>query len=387
MDKQDLLKSKTRSETMLKVQEYLQTHTLEQLTETYFIKAKRHSKYNNLVLLKYSQIDSPMSEEIVQECRGLILDESNNWSVVNYGMKKFFNYGEGFAAQINWDDACIQGKLDGSLIQLFYWDSAWMCATSGTPDGMCQVGDYGISFKDLFWKVWNQLGYKLPEDASRCYWFELCTLQNTVVVRYTESKLFYLGCRSLITMNEIELYPSELSLLNWTPAPRYHDMKGLDELLEVCKNSNVDTFGEGFVVVDRNFNRIKVKLDEYLRLFHFRWSMSKKSMLDCVRNNEGSEMLSRFPEMTQMYEDIKVKYLAFVKEYEEYYLDIKHINNMKVFASHATKHRHSGLLFAVKRGMADSIKEACLEMDIKHLMETLGIKDMTMAVSDLEENP
>ena len=68
----------------LHVQKYLRTpgKTLETLEAEYSIKAKRHGKYPNLVLLKYNQIDSPFSEPLVRECRGLILDESNDWSVV-----------------------------------------------------------------------------------------------------------------------------------------------------------------------------------------------------------------------------------------------------------------------------------------------------------------
>jgi hypothetical protein len=39
---------------------------------------------------------------MVQECRGLILDTKNNWSVVALPYTKFFNYADPHAAEIDW---------------------------------------------------------------------------------------------------------------------------------------------------------------------------------------------------------------------------------------------------------------------------------------------
>lgn len=61
-----------------------------------------------------------MKEPIVQECRGLILDEAEGWRVVCMPYKKFFNFGEDCCADIDWSTAKVQEKLDGSLISL-YW--------------------------------------------------------------------------------------------------------------------------------------------------------------------------------------------------------------------------------------------------------------------------
>ena len=47
----------------------------------------------NLVLFKYSQIDSDFFNPIVQECRGIIL-EKDTWRVVAYAFRKFGNFGE-----------------------------------------------------------------------------------------------------------------------------------------------------------------------------------------------------------------------------------------------------------------------------------------------------
>ena len=80
---------------------FLRENGLDALIERYRISARRHREFPHLVLLKYSQIESPMHEAIVQECRGLIVDESADWAVVCRAYDKFFNHGEPHAAAID----------------------------------------------------------------------------------------------------------------------------------------------------------------------------------------------------------------------------------------------------------------------------------------------
>lgn len=68
----------------------------------------------NLVMFKYSQVDSDMSIKLVQECRGLILDEDTK-EIVSYPFNKFFNFGEPNAAKIDWASARIGQKIDGCV--------------------------------------------------------------------------------------------------------------------------------------------------------------------------------------------------------------------------------------------------------------------------------
>ena len=73
------------------VQTYLRTHGLSKLTEELGIKVKSYPE-EGLLVLNYSQIDSPKSHPVVMECRGLILDMEFN--VVSRSMCRFFNLGE-----------------------------------------------------------------------------------------------------------------------------------------------------------------------------------------------------------------------------------------------------------------------------------------------------
>src|SRR5262249_28873582 len=103
------------------VQEFLRGGgTLQDLAARFAVKAVRSARNPDLVLLEYSQLDSPFAEPIVRECRGLILDEARDWAVVSRSFDKFFNHGEPLAASIDWATATVQEKLDGSLCVAYH---------------------------------------------------------------------------------------------------------------------------------------------------------------------------------------------------------------------------------------------------------------------------
>jgi hypothetical protein len=117
----------------LALQTLLRSHGLDGLTEI-FIKARRHPLFPHLICFKYDQRRSPMAEPAVQDARGLILDESDDWAVVSMSFRKFFNLGEPLAADLDWSSARVEEKLDGSLLVLYPYAGTWQVQTSGTPD-------------------------------------------------------------------------------------------------------------------------------------------------------------------------------------------------------------------------------------------------------------
>jgi len=68
--------------------------------------------YQDKILLKYNQLESPFGNREVEECRGLVL-EKDTWRVMNLGLTKFYNSAEGHAAKIDWSTARILKKEDG----------------------------------------------------------------------------------------------------------------------------------------------------------------------------------------------------------------------------------------------------------------------------------
>ncbi len=388
---------------MLELQKFLldPANKPEDLTAKYGIAVRRHPRYNNLVLFKYSQIESPMGEPIVQECRGIILDESNGWAVVSFPYKKFFNHGEGHAKPIDWASARVFEKVDGSLMTLYWYDGHWQVASSGSPDAGGEVYGTNISFNDLFWKVWNELGYELPDthlDTKFCYMFELCTPYNKIVVQHTKNRLVFHGYRmladfpgadpSLKMVDFEEGLPEELAHMGWEVVKSY-PLGTIEDVLKTLE-SIPPTEGEGYVVCDANFNRIKIKTPQYVALHHMRDGMGSRRMLELVRSNESEEFLTYFPEFKSMHAQVKEKYNALVEQLQTEWDKVKGMDEgeegswdhqkscRKEFALAIKNVPFNGILFALRNKQIESVKEGLRETHVKYLMEALKIKEIVL---------
>ena len=294
----------------LELQKFLRSNSVEDLQEQYGIKCSVSEQFPELHLFKYSQIDSPMGERIVQEARGIILNGNDNWSVVARPYDKFFNYGEGHAAEIDWTYAKVYEKLDGSLITMYWYEGEWRIATSGNPDASGEVWNglgNTITFKDLFWQIWDELGYTLPDPYFKhfTFMFELMTPFNKVVVQHTEAKIVLHGVRMFKPGFYVDP-ESWKKTYGWDVCKTY-DFNTIEAI--VHNVGQLDPIkSEGYVVVDAEFNRIKVKSPQYVALHHMRDTLSPRRMLEVIRANEGDEFLTYFPEFQELYDETKLAY-------------------------------------------------------------------------------
>ena len=354
---------------MLEVQKYLQSNSLDKLTEEFAIKVRRHSKYPNLVGLVYCQIDSPKLHPIVRECRGIILDKTDNWNVVAYPLKRFFNYLEEGAEEIDWTTATTYTKLDGSLLYFFHYNNEWLVATKGSPDASGGVSDFGFTFSELAWDVFNKEGYSTDNFYKKhTYCFELTTPYNKVIVPHNECKLTLLAVRDNITLKEFNLsiFNHDFKLVQSLSLNSWDSILSALQTLEGQHN-------EGFVVCDGNFNRVKVKHPTYVALSHLKEGLSKRRLLEIIKNNEGDEFLLYFKEFTKLYNELKEKYINLVNSIEASWNQYKHITDQKEFALSIKNLRYKGILFNLKKGKVTSAKEVLSELLIKSLEEMIEL--------------
>lgn len=360
----------------------LQSHlrcggTIQELADKFAIKTTRHKEYPNLVLFKYNQIDSPFAEPLVRECRGIILDENNDWNVVSFPFTKFFNYGEGHAAEIDWNSARVMEKVDGSLSTIYYYDGAWRVATSGTPDASGKVNDFGFSFHELFWKTFEKYTVDLSSlPKNHCFIFELTSQYNRIVVRHAEPSLTLLGARNIDTLQELTVEEAS-KFLPTIPAVRTYLLNSFEEILETFPSIN-PLSQEGYVIVDKSFNRVKCKSPAYVSLHHMAGGLaSNKGLLQIVVNGEIEEIIASFPEYKDTLIDMKTKFGEIVSELNAFYETIKHHEVQKDFAIAAQKCKCAAALFAYRAKKSESIHHYIRAMKIDHLLKMLGYKEET----------
>jgi hypothetical protein len=354
------------------------------LNERYGIASKRHPRFPNLVLFKYDQIASPMGEPLVRECRGIILDEADDWKVVSRAFDKFFNHGEGHAADIDWSTAKVQEKVDGSLCVVYPYAGEWHVATSGTPDAGGNINGFG-RFSDLFKNTLAQYGNPfealLPDRAGVCFYFELTSPMNRVVVVHADAKLTLLGAREIATGEEmpVEVAASILQACGFNgPHVQAFPLQSFEDIAASFQAMS-PLAQEGYVVVDRRFHRVKVKHPGYVALHHAKGGMTRKAFVEIARSGETSEVLAAFPEYAPLLADAKRGVDALIAELERDYAIIESIAAQKEFALEAQKTRHSAALFQVRAKRVPSVRAYVASMPVVKLMELLGTADAPFA--------
>lgn len=365
------------------VRDFLRENGLDALLDRTKCLVNRHEGYPNLVLLKYNMIDSPMDDPLVRSCRGIILDEADGWRVVCRPYDKFFNYGEGRAAEIDWETARVYEKLDGSLMTLYYYDG-WQVSTTGYPDarGLVQKGN-PLTFRDLFWRIWNQQRdpiYLLPRrEIECCYMFEMMAPENRVVVAHHTPRLVLHGIRSVVTGKELP-FAVFGKVRNWECAKTYN-LNSLDDVISATAELQ-GIKNEGFVVCDANFNRVKVKSMSYVALHHLKSTMCRRRLIELIQANEGDEFLGYFPEYTDEYRKLQVLIHALCRGLETQYEQHKDLTIQKDFAMAVRDLPCSGAMFSTRNGKADSPTAWIMALPSKKLIKLINVEDDAAEIED-----
>lgn len=263
-------------------------------------------KKHPFVLLKYNQIESDMANKIVQECRGLILKEVgvNKYDVASMRFTKFFNYGQKEAAKLEFPCEASE-KIDGSLISLFYdKDSGWHVSTSGNIDAEdAPIGAGGFNnYREVFDVAWGDLSFELL-NKDFTYIFELVSPYTRVIVPYKDTKLYLLAIRNNKTLKEISR--DNVTLFD---TPKSFVCNSIQEIQSATeKLSENDVHYEGFVLCDKNFNRVKLKSSAYTNLFFMKGDgiFSDKKILTLIIEEQDDDILGHFPEYKDDFDRIR----------------------------------------------------------------------------------
>ena len=274
-------------------------HWRELLCEKpYCLKIKDEGAY---VILSYDQTESDFNNEIVRECRGLILKQETDetYRPVCVPFFKFGNYGEGYCPTIEWKSARVQTKVDGSLIKVWY-DTEWKVSTNNTISAS-EAKVYGhedLNYRDLFDQAAKQLDLNYEGLDKNCtYLFELVGPYNRVVIHYPEPNIYHIGARNNVTLEEFDC---DLGI----EKPKEYTFGSIEACVETAKNLPYNQ--EGYVVVDRHWNRVKIKSPAYVAIHYMKNNgvVTPTRIIDILRNGESDEFLSYFPEFNEPFEKV-----------------------------------------------------------------------------------
>ena len=254
-------------------------NTIQSYLDKKLIRVQKHPKkdlfiYNYTATTQYER----QWDEVTLNCRGLILD--TNQSIIARPFPKFFNIGEIEGQAIPNEPFDVYEKMDGSLGILYWINELPYIATRGSftsEQSMEALQMLYVTYKDAIPLL----------DQSKTYLFEIIYPENRIVVDYgADKKLVLLGI--IETNTGIELPLEDIGF----PIVKKHD--GINDI-DALKTLNEDN-REGFVIRFKSGLRVKIKMEEYVRLHRLVTQVSSIDIWDHLKNNGTLvELLDRVP--------------------------------------------------------------------------------------------
>jgi hypothetical protein len=350
---------------MLLVQEFLLHNSIGDL-------ARQHGVYCSFAKdpykwsCNYDMIEAHDGDPIVEECRGLVLTTPNHKSfaseakiingrpnydhivvgetaVMAFPFRRFYNHGQGAAANVNFDDPTtkVMSKVDGTMCCV-YFDTharAWCVATRSVPNADLPLDNFGdYTFRTLFDRAFKEtMGEEFADyanehlDKQTTYMFELTTPYNRIVCQYNDFRITLLGARDLRTLKEIDVLQTNGNEGEWMdlrglPRCKAYSLKTSTDIITWVATLNpLDEDGEGVVVLDKHFNRVKIKNPAHGLLSKAKDKLGS-SMRNCLElallGKEDDVVAVLPPEIVARIMECKEGVRKLIKETDAAYIDI-----------------------------------------------------------------
>jgi hypothetical protein len=283
---------------MSKIKDYLISgKTLTDLKQEFNI-YMNFDEVHPLVVFDYTML-SPKESEITKEARGLILN-TKTFDVVSMSLPAFYEndseYSKTTLNQIDWESARLLTKYDGTQITLYHFEDKWLLGTRFIPVGVWTVYSINSPINSI---TWTELFHECLEenntsfsaftenlDKNLCYTFEIATPKNKGGISYDK---YILKLISVVDLKSEKEVPIDNILANFEHEdfyrPEYFNVYSVEDCLgylEVYSNPNKY---EGFVLVDKYYNRVKFRNQLYVNKLNTLSTGDELDELNQINNN------------------------------------------------------------------------------------------------------
>jgi len=238
-------------------------------------------------------------------CRGLVLDSEYN--IVARPMPKFFNIEEYKPEDIPNEPYEIFDKMDGSLIQVFWFNDEMIISSRGSF-----ISDQAIKARDIIIKKNNQNHWNSFSMDDLTFVFEIIYKENKIVLDYGDIEdLFLITVIDNTNGKEIIDFLNDFSKDLDCPLVKKYKNLTFNELKSLnFKNK------EGFVVRFESGFRVKVKFAEYVRLHRIVTNVSNKTVWEHLKDNKPLDnLLNNVPD--EFFKWVKFTIDDFNNQYKE----------------------------------------------------------------------
>jgi hypothetical protein len=281
--------------------------------------------------------------------------------------------------------------VHNSMIQV-YWDwhkEKWFAATTGTAEGEGEVNNkYGTTFNELFWKTVTDK-YHFNDcllDKDHVYVFELTTPYNIVVKPHGESSATLLAMRNRKTLKEVG-YVDMIMVAEslGVPLVKRYPLKPDNAGVLVKSLKDAIWHDEGYVVVDSNFNRVKIKNPAYVSAHHLKGKMGNHHIMGIIKTNECDEFIATFKEREEEIRELESGYQNLLNNLSNCWDELLTVRPKNITPKEKKKFamnvfdvvnkydvkQFSGLFFGLNDGKVETIGEYMMNYDDKKLYHLL----------------
>ena len=283
---------------MSKIKDYLLSgKTLTDLKQEFNLYLNFDEIYP-LVVFDYTML-SPKDSGITKEARGLILN-TKTFDVVSMSLPAFYEndseYSKTTLNSIDWESARLLTKYDGTQITLYHFEDKWLLGTRFIPVGVWTVYSINSPINNI---TWTELFHECLEenntnfsaftenlDKNLCYTFEIATPKNKGGIGYDKHILKLISVVDLKSEKEVSI---DNILANFENEdfyrPEYFNVYSVDDCLEYLKIYSNPNKYEGFVLVDKYYNRVKFRNQLYVDKLNTLSTGDEIDELNQINNN------------------------------------------------------------------------------------------------------
>lgn len=286
--------------------------------DPYNLIIKEDPNFPSLFMVTYDNNISNMNNEFVKLCRGLILEKNTN-KIVCYTFNKGIDADTSSYTcppELDWKTTRVEHSIDGTQIRLFYYNNKWNYATTRCIDANKARWFNKKSFYEMFKDAEYLIDYS-KLDTKCCYSFVLQHPENRIVVKYDKPTLVHVLTRNLETLEEINVN------IGVKKPKVYKNFKKYSDVINAANGTDCE---EGYMLCDKNKNRIKIKNIGYKKIKELRGNTNNLfyRYLQLRYDNLVDTYLSFFPEYTNNFKLYELDIRRLAKQVHQYYVN-KHI--------------------------------------------------------------
>ena len=215
----------------------------------------------------------------------------------------------------NKDIFTVEEFVEGTMINVFYFEGTWMCATKSVIGARCKFfKDFSKTYRTLFLEVMNHVELEFVDlDKSCCYSFIMQHPENRIVVPFNEMSLFLIKKYKCNGFNVKEVNDFEEMEERWAnlkkPTQLFdkYSSNYISQLKDVfeSEDNSYKTMG---IVINCRGDRTKVWNPNYLMVKKLRGNNPKIQFqfYHLLKDKLIFEFLRYYPEYKNQFQEFKI---------------------------------------------------------------------------------